>query len=267
MIPNCKDPALTMLRSKGYNVVRLPKADIKPTQLLVRRGSRLQRLGELTSVFSPDPGAPVPAINADNPSTGISGSQSADLDIGVGLNILGGLISALGGSALALNASYSRARSIQFEFAETLESNAEMALLDMFLAGATLSPFAHAVAQMLDSDDVFVITSTLKSRKINVAAKDNGKASIGIDVPVIQGAIGGNVKVAAGGEANSVVSYEGQVPLIFGFQAVRLIFDNGRYRTMKLVDAGDIALESRPLTVTGDPYVYLIEERMLSLAA
>ncbi|MBU3078926.1 hypothetical protein [Sphingomonas quercus] len=256
LIPNCKDPALTALKAMGYNVVRLPKADLTPTLLLARKGSKLQRIGSLTSVFTPAPAAPVPAISADNPAPNVSGTKSADIDIGIGLNILGGLISALGGSTLALNAGYTQARSVQFEFAGVLESNAEPALLDQFFAGATINPFAHAISDMLDSDDVFVITSTLKSSKINVAAKDDHKNSIGLDVPVIQGAVGGSLKVSGSGASSSVVTYEGQVPLVFGFQAVRLIFDDGRYRTMKLADAGSIALEAA-LGEGPQGYVYL----------
>lgn len=265
MIPFCKDPALTMLKSKGYNVVRLPKADVLPTQLLVRKGNRLQRLGDLTSVFIPDPQVPAPQFSADNPGPNISGTKSADLDIGVGLNILSGLIASLGGSTLALNTAYSRARSVQFEFTDTLENNAQMARLDQFLAAAQVSPFARAVSEMLESDDVFVITSTLKSNKINVRAKASDKTEVKLDVPVLQQAVGGNMKVAANGASDTTVTYEGRVPLVFGFQAVRLIFDHGRYRTMKLSDAGEVALESVGLDrrEASDDYVWLSEDRMI----
>ena len=133
MIPICKDPALTMLKSKGYNVVRLPKADLLPPQLLVRKSKSLQRLGDLTSVFLADPQVAPPPISADNPGPSIAGTKSANLDIGVGLNILSGLISSLGGSTLGLSVAYSRARSVQFEFSETRENNAKWPCSTSFL--------------------------------------------------------------------------------------------------------------------------------------
>jgi hypothetical protein len=40
------------------------------------------------------------------------------------------------------------------------------------------------------------------------------------------------------------VTYEGAVPLVFGFQAIQLIFDDGVYRTMRQVDAGDVVTEA-----------------------
>lgn len=242
---NCKDPALSALKSKGYNVVQLPRVDLLPTQLLVNRKDRLQRLGDLTSVFVANPnGPPVPPIKPDQPGPNISGQKSNELDIGIGLNILGGLISALGGSTLGINAAYAQARSVQFEYSGTLTNSSEMALIDQFLAGSAINQYARAAIEMLNNDQVYVVTGTLKSNKINVTAKDSNKQSLGIQVPVIQNAIGGNVKVSASGEGNSVVTFEGAVPLVFGFQAVRLIFDQGRYRTMKLIDAGGVVAEA-----------------------
>src|SRR5690242_14295189 len=102
---NCKDPALTALRDKGYNVVLVPKADLGPTQLLMR-GDRLRRLGDLTSVFNPGAHVGVPAVSRNNPGPAISGSKSADLKLGIGLKILSGLIAGLGGSTLGISASY-----------------------------------------------------------------------------------------------------------------------------------------------------------------
>jgi hypothetical protein len=264
MIPICNDPALTYLKSKGYNVVQLPKADLLPTQLLVRTGSKLHRLGGLTTAFVADPAAAPPPINANNPGPSVAGQKSANLDIGIGLNILGGLISSLGGSTLGLSAAYSRARSVQFEFTDTLEDNCEMTLLDEFLAGAHVNPLAHAVAQMLEADDVFVITSTLKSSKINVKAQDSNKTDLKVDVPVIQQAVGGNLTVSAAGAQNAAITYEGKVPLVFGFQAVRLIFDAGKYKTMQVAKTGSVSLESVGLSQDKKKYVWLSANRMIA---
>ena len=65
---NCKDLSLIALKKVGYNVVQLPRVDLLPTQLLVAGDKKLQRLGDLTSVFVPNvAGAPVPPIMPDQP--------------------------------------------------------------------------------------------------------------------------------------------------------------------------------------------------------
>lgn len=133
---------------------------------------------------------------------------------------------------------------MQFEFGGTLENSAQVALIDAFLSSASINPYSHAVTQMLEADRIFIVTSTLKSSALTVSAKDNQSHSMGLDVPVIQNAVGGNMKVTAATADGSVVTYQGAVPLVFGFQAVQLIFEDGRYRTMKLVEAGSRVAEA-----------------------
>jgi len=266
ILPGCKDPSLSALKSKGYNVVQLPRADLRPTQLLVEKSKRLQRLGELLSVFdAAADGPPAPPVSADRPGPNIAGTQSADLEVGLGLSVLRGIISALGGSTLGMDAAFARAATVQFEFSSTLENNSELALIDRFLAASQVNPHARAVAEMLEQDQVYVVTSTLKAQRINVAAKDSNKQSLGLNLPAIQDAIGANVKIAAAVASGSTVSFEGAVPLVFGFQAVRLIFEQGRYRTMRLVDAGGVVAEAvrRNGAAEGEPPCYLDVETML----
>jgi hypothetical protein len=256
---NCKDPSLIALKKVGYNVVQLPRVDLLPTQLLVAEGKTLQRLGDLTSVFVPNAaGAPVPPIKPDQPGPDISGTKSADLTLGLGLDILGGLISALGGSKLGIDLAYSKAASIQFEFSATIRSDTELALIDQFLASSTINQYARAAREMLDKDKVYVVTSVVKSNTINVTAKDSNKNSLGIDLPVIQNAIGANVSVGSNGASSNVVTYKGAVPLVFGFQAVQLIFDGERYRTMKLVKAGGVVAEG----TQGEPVMLDVEQML-----
>jgi hypothetical protein len=56
----CSDPTLNLLTAFGYNVIRLPKADVKPLQILTRRGKDLDRLGELTTLLQAGPHVPPP---------------------------------------------------------------------------------------------------------------------------------------------------------------------------------------------------------------
>lgn len=250
VLPNCKDPALSALKTIGYNVVQLPRVDLHPTQLLVSDNKRLKRLGDLTSVFVPATDGPaIPAISVDRSGPSIAITKTASLDVGIGLNILGGLISALGGSTLGLSLSYAKAAKMEMEYGGTLENAAELALIDQFLASAKVSPFARAAAEMLEADQVYVVTSTLKAASLNVAATDEKKNAVGIDVPVLSNAVGGNLKVSSTGTGSTAVKFEGKIPLVFAFQAVRLIFEKGVYRSMKLVDGGGVVAEA----VAGDP--------------
>jgi hypothetical protein len=65
---------LEALRSFGYSVIRLPRADVAPLQLLAKRGGTLDRIGDLATVILPGDSVPLPPIRKDTPAANLSGS-------------------------------------------------------------------------------------------------------------------------------------------------------------------------------------------------
>jgi hypothetical protein len=63
-----------------------------------------------------------------------------------------------------------------------------------------------------------------------------------VSIPEIQEIVGGNVKVTGSATVTSKVTYAGHVPLVFGFQAVRLFYDGGRYTAFQPIQAGSTAI-------------------------
>jgi hypothetical protein len=96
---------------------------------------------------------------------------------------------------------------------------------------------------LLESDAVYVTTATIKSRKFGVEAQTENGTSLAVSVPAIQGVVGGEVKVTQQGAGSNQVAYKGKVPLVFGFQAVRLFYDAGRYTAFRPVDGVALAVE------------------------
>ena len=242
---SCNDPYLKALRSFGYNVIRLPKADVAPLQLLTRNGSALGRIGDLSTVILPRGAVALPAVKRDTPAASLSGQRSGTLSVGVGLSVLGSIIGAMGGSKLGLDLAYKNARSVIFEFQDVLEDRIEVASLDQYLSDADVSPFSTHVGQLLDADQIYVTTATLKSSKIAVEARGVKDEGLDLSVPEIKGVVGGNVKVGASSASASTITFEGSLPLVFGFQAARLVYDGGRYQRFELLHE-DRALESAP---------------------
>jgi hypothetical protein len=256
---NCNDPFITYLKTFGYNTIRLPKADFRPLQLLARQGKDLDRLGDLATVLQTGNNIPLPPISTDVRAANISGQRTSDLSIGLGLSILGSVLGAMGGSKLGLDVAYKQARSVAFEFQDVLEDRIEVAKLDQFLADADVNPFSRHVAQLLEADDLYVTTAAIKSTKFTVAAKQSNGAALEVSVPVIQEIVGGNVKVSGQSEVTSQITYEGAIPLVFGFQAVQLFYDQGQYSRFKPLPTGGIA--ARDLAqVPNDGSQYLATE-------
>src|SRR5271154_6304186 len=82
---NCTDPILSALKEQGYNIVRLPRAEIHPLQILSRTKSNLDLLGPISDLLS---GAALPTIRLDEPSAPVSDNKtktnSIDSKIGIG---------------------------------------------------------------------------------------------------------------------------------------------------------------------------------------
>lgn len=239
------DPFLTYLKSFGYSVVRLPRTDIRPLQVLVKEGTRLTRLGDLVAVLKPGEQVALPVVKADIPAANISGERTRDLSIGVGLSILGNVIGAMGGSKLGLDVGYKNAKTATFEFADVLEDHVDLIDVDQYLSDADISAFSHHAAQLLEADAVYVTTSVIKTKKFIVQAKQSDGVTLDVKVPDIQGVVGGNVKVSTTGGTSDKVLYEGAVPLVFGFQAARVYYENGRYSAFKPLPPGHTALEAK----------------------
>lgn len=242
----CRDRSIDYLKSLGYNVVRFPKADVRPLQLLSRGGAGLDRFGEVTTVLVGDGSVALPPVSDDQSAGDISGMVTSDLKIGLGLSILAGIVSAMGGSSAGLQASYERASMVSFQFEGVLENHVEVAALDRYLASADIDPYSRHAARLLEEDALYVTTSTIKSHRLIVYAKRKDETGIGIDLPVVQEAVGATVKVTAATGTETGLAYDGPVPLVFGFQAVQLFYEQGTYRAIASAQVTMKALSDAP---------------------
>jgi hypothetical protein len=225
----CSDPSINYLQSLGYSVIRLPKEDVKPLEILMLYRKDLERIGELSTLLVSGSHIALPPVSQNNVAANVTGKRTGELSAGVGLSILSTVLAAMGGSTLGLDAQYSLARSIMFEFHDVLEDRVEVAKLDQYLADADISPFSRYVADMLESDAIYVTTATIKSKKFGVEAKTSSGDSVAVSLPQIQGVVGGHVSVSQQGEGTNQLTYEGVTPLVFGFKAIRIFYDEGRY--------------------------------------
>src|SRR5207247_1072038 len=122
---------------------------------------------------------------------------------------------AMGGSQVGLDAHYRQAKTVVFEFHEVLQDKIEPAKLDQYLTNASISPFSRHVAQLLEADEIYVTTTTLKSKKLTVEARAANNVPLELHVPTIQGVVGGNVTVSGQAETVSKLLFEGKENLVF----------------------------------------------------
>jgi len=78
------DPLISLLKSFGYNVVRLPRADISPLQVLTEKDKEFHMLGELETIFKAGPNIDAPETKRDIAAAKVSGQNCGDLKFGIG---------------------------------------------------------------------------------------------------------------------------------------------------------------------------------------
>ena len=73
-------------------------------------------------------------------------------------------------------------------------------------------------------------------------------AELDISIPVIKEIVGGDINVSKSANNNAKIKYQGNIPIAFAFQAVRIDYKrskDGQERLfLKPVDAGDVSAES-----------------------
>ena len=70
----------------------------------------------------------------------------------------------------------------------------EVAELDQYLEDADINPHSHHVAELLESDELYVTSGALKSNKFSIEAKKSDDASLNLNIPEIQAIVGGASK-------------------------------------------------------------------------
>lgn len=239
---SCSSARRDYLAAFGFGTFALPKAGVPPLTLLAKRGGRLSPIGPLSATFPPG-AAPLPPIDRDVAAP-VSGAKSRGIDASVGLDVLGAAIGALSGSTLGVKAAYNKASKVEFEFGDVFQNSVDINLLDAYLAASPVSPaMGPALQQLLDADEVHVLTATLDASRISVRASDSSGASLSLQVPVIQQLVGGTVAIGGTGTSSAVITYSStSIPLAIGGQVVRLVFKGKKYQTLKLVKASGGAM-------------------------
>jgi hypothetical protein len=260
------DPALTYLKQYGFSVVRLPRADIAPGLLLEREGRELLDLGGLETVFVKGDTDP-PPVRRDEPAAQFSGEIETTLSLGLGLSLLEQFLRAFGGSTVGLEAQFQDAKTLTFGFDEVFSDSVEPAALEKFLARADVDPRSVNARRLLDEDTVYVVTRTLKAKRFLLEGQRDNRRGVEVNVPAIGDIVGGEVKVAAAGQSKSKVSFDGGDRLVFGLQAVRLIYEGTRFVAYRSLPPGSAAKRTakraprRPRArKIGDEAEYLVAE-------
>ena len=217
----CSDNSMTHLAKLGYNVVRHPSANLKPLTLVGKQNGEFLQLGSLNQLITNAPG-PLPPITPDEPGAGIQGQSSSKLDLGIGANILGGIIGAMGGN-LGVNVSYTDARQIEFKYTDvTLDSVVPLSVGEYLRDGQVDADNLILQQYVLGNGELYVIIKVAKSKKFSVSYEKKNSTGAKVDVPALEALASANVKVSVDAANSSLITFDGPTPLSFAFQCLQV---------------------------------------------
>lgn len=218
----CRDRSTDYLRGLGYNVVRHPRSGITPFGVIGRIGDAVNYLGHMQHLLV-DPPDTFPAVTSV-PAADVNGGESDALKLGLGLNILGNIIGAMGGN-LGVTTSYTDAEKIQFKFIDVTEDSVPLLVFGNTIRDATVDTGHPIVAPYVKDGELLMISSIIKSNKISVDYQREDGAGAKVDVPVVKEIVGGNLEVETSSETSSSITFTGKAQLAFGFKSYRVGLD------------------------------------------
>ena len=131
----------------------------------------------------------------------------------------------------SLKASFKAARSVQFTFTNVQAFTVDPTRIGEYLAAAQLreNPVLDRYFST-DETDEYVLFEVLKADSLAVSPKNEKGTGISLDVPALQGVVGGNVEVTAGTTSSSEIVFKGKEAITFGFKCFKIAFVDGKWR-------------------------------------
>lgn len=250
------DAITKALKDHGWTAIPFPNSSFRLLTLVFeRRGAR----GHSNDFEYLAPGLAPRLLPEDvDQVPDLSGLRSGSLDISVGLSLLSGLISALGGGTLGLKAGFKNASKVTYAYSGLSGQLISPVGLETGLKEFGLPESGTLLRQWLD-DNLYVATGVLYARKISIeATKSNGQEA-GLDVPVIANAASGNVTVKAENESQSKVVFESDRPAPIALQLYKVVNKSQRLG-LSAIKQGTTQIKTLPDTneqVTEDIPFYI----------
>lgn len=213
------------LKPFHFTALELPRRDVAPADVLFRNnGAYDQKVGKLSMLFSSEAGQP--AATSGEPTGSIARTFEKKVEASLGVKILGAIFGGSASSQLGADLEAKRARSLSVTYEDVTQDSLAVLELQFWLQGANVLG-ANQAQDWLDKEKLAAVTAVLKTAKLSIVAANESGAAIGLNVPEIQGIVGGDVKVSAQSSDSSKITFTGKEPIAFGFQAFVMQFDKG----------------------------------------
>lgn len=221
----CRDDLMRELHKKGYSVVPLPEASVHARQVVGRYKHSLYRFGDLVELFE-SRSRSVPQIMPEAEAAPIDVTQTGGLDGKLGAAVVGRW---LGGDKAGVAARLRQSRRFRLKIADVKKEYIDLGVADEFLAKARLRAEMPTIERLMEVDGIYVIASVLKAPSMIIESESGDLVGGEIQASEISSGVSGSIKVSTDGKKLNKVVFKADVPVVFAFQAAKLIYEHGSY--------------------------------------
>jgi hypothetical protein len=244
----CNDPAVTYLRNLNYNVLRHPRADLAPLDVLGRTDRTVERLGPLDKVWKTSKAKPIPKPIA---AADVEAQSTGSLRGSLGVKVLDGLLSGFGVGGIGGKFSLSGSKGMSFHFEKPEVLSVDAFSIGEYLSAGDLDTSNKAVERYFDDEaaDVFIVTEVLRTNKLTIEFNAENETKANADVTALEGLLKPQLDVARDKSRSSAITVASGEPLAFGFKAQLVQYSDGEWMIEGFVKAGDVYLTADDPTV------------------
>src|ERR1051325_10080513 len=216
----CKDKAIATLNNLGFDVVRFPRSDIAPLDVIVQSQGSHKRLAPLPNLWVAS--TPLP-VKTERPAPNVKTVESSELKGDFGIDAIVDMF-----SKLTLSAAAKRAKSVQFVALEpTITSCVHADIEEYVNKGQVNTALASARHFFDDNERVYVITEVIASKKLKIIVGGDSAAEAAAAASEITGSISASGSVGAAKSAANEITYEQDTAAVFGFASAELLYEDG----------------------------------------
>jgi hypothetical protein len=223
----CRDQFSKEISRRGFGLVALPDASLRPLQVLGRMGRSLTRYGDVKDIFVSSE-TDLPEVKSETNVAPINVTQTSWLDGKIGLRVL---TRWLGDQSAGIAGKIGSSANFRLEVQGITKKEIDLAKLDKFLVKAHLSDDVPTIEQLLEADRLYITTAVLSSKSLVLRyTKESGVgAELAQPVTIARTEVGGEVSIQSKGSTEVIVVAER--PVAFAYRAVRIMFRDGVYVT------------------------------------
>ena len=205
----------------NLHLLAIPRENSSVGDLYVHDGRRTSAPGSVTHFLTPR--FTLPPVARDERMADVAGTLSQGVDVKVGLGLLEGFLTAMGGGGLIgdTKAEFVRTgtRTLRFRFGEATRDS-----IDPLLLGGTLTGHAFDKGNAVHGQGYryYLVTAVVRSRSIGVTAERERTMSAELNVQALKVAdVDGGVTIRKSSQGE--VTFAGDKALAFGVELYELV--------------------------------------------